>query len=139
MYSHILLPVLLSDAAIAQAACQKARGLLTEGGKITLLHVVEPIPSYVTPYFPADVQMESMEAAKGQLKAMAEALGLQDTALIHGSVGRSIVDWAEQNDAECIVMASHQPVFADAFLGSTAAWVVRHAQASVLVLRNLAV
>ncbi|KMW60079.1 Universal stress family protein [Candidatus Rhodobacter oscarellae] len=135
MFNNILLPVLLSNPDDASDAAAKAQGLLAEGGKITLLHVIEPLPTYVEPYFPAEIHEQTFQAAKEQLKSIADRLDLKGTALVQGSVGRSIVAWAEENDADCIVMASHQPAFSDLFLGSSAAWVVRHARCSVLVLR----
>lgn len=133
MYKHILMPIELGTKA--EETLAKARCLLAEGGKITLLHVVEPIPNYVAPYMPPNIYTESMEGAREKLAARAQELGLSDTALLQGPVGRGIVEWATENAADCIVLASHQPALSDIFLGSTAAWVVRHAQCAVLVLR----
>lgn len=55
--------------------------------------------------------------------------------VIDGPTGRTITNWAEETGVDCIVMSSHRPVMSDILLGSTAAWVVRHAQCSVHVIR----
>ena len=48
---------------------------------------------------------------------------------------KKILETAEDEGADLIIIASHQPGIQDYFLGSTAARVVRHAQCSVLVTR----
>jgi universal stress protein F len=55
--------------------------------------------------------------------------------LTSGHAGRAIVDYASENNIDCIVMTSHKPGVEDLFLGSTAARVVRHAKCSVHVIR----
>lgn len=135
MYQHILLPVEIGGPEDYNHAYEVASGLLKDGGKITLLNAIEPVPTYVTTYVPPDFQTKSRTAIQKDLDELAAQLGTVNTALVLGSAGRTIVDWAEDNEVDCIVMASHRPVFSDLFLGSTAAWVVRHAKTSVHVLR----
>ena len=48
---------------------------------------------------------------------------------------KTILEVAQEKNADLIIVASHQPGFQDYFLGSTAAKVVRHATCSVLVVR----
>ena len=55
--------------------------------------------------------------------------------MVTGHAARTILDYAEQMKADCIVIASHDPGIQDYFLGSTAARVVRHAHCSVHVVR----
>ena len=135
MYSHILIPVLLNGETDVKHAKSVAETLLAEGGRITLLHVVEAIPSYVEPHLTPAIHVETRTWAKDKLAEVAAETGISDTALLHGSPGRSIVNWARENSADCIVIDSHQPAFSDLLLGSVAAWVVRHATTSVHVLR----
>lgn len=135
MYNHILLPVEIAGPADPDRAYEIASGLLKAGGKITLLTAIEPVPTYVTTYIPPDFETKSRVEVQEKLTALAAQLGTSHTALVFGSAGRSITDWADENSVDCIVMASHSPVFSDLFLGSTAAWVVRHAKTSVHVLR----
>lgn len=53
-----------------------------------------------------------------------------------GPVARAIVRYADRIRADLIVLASHNPMVWDVFLGSTAAQVVKHARHSVLVVRQ---
>lgn len=135
MYSHILLPVDISGPNDHSRAFSVASRILDPAGKITLMHAIEPIPTYVETHIPADLQTRSRVEHQDKLDKIASDLGITNTALVLGMAGRSIVSWAEENKVDCIVMASHQPVFSDFFLGSTATWVVRHAQTSIHVLR----
>ncbi|MEL7461876.1 MAG: universal stress protein [Pseudomonadota bacterium] len=135
MYNHILLPVEIGGPGNTKRAVEVAKALLSDGGRLTLLNVVEPLPNAAEAFVEAGVSEQIKKNAKARLEAAAEELGVENTALLSGAVGRSIVDWAEQNATDCIVMASHRPVMSDIILGSTAAWVVRHANAAVHVLR----
>jgi len=55
--------------------------------------------------------------------------------IVEGHSGRTILDYAENHQADCIVVASHRPGLQDYLLGSTAARVVRHASCAVHVVR----
>ena len=61
--------------------------------------------------------------------------GLAHAALVHGRPGNEIVDFAEENNIDCIIVFSHKPDISDYFLGSTAGRVVRRATCSVHVIR----
>lgn len=135
MYQKILIPVEIGDAEAYRNATDVAATLVDAGGSVTLFHAIEPIPTYVETYVPPDIQVKSREGVKQELEEMSTALGVDKTEFVFGSAGRSIVDWAQENDADCILVSSHKPGFSDIFLGSTAAWVVRHAQTNVFVLR----
>lgn len=135
MYEHILLPVEIGGPGNINRAVDVAKSLKAEGGHLTLLSVVEPLPNAAEAFVDAGIGEQIKKNAKARLEAVAEELEVNKTAILHGAVGRSIVDWAEKNKVDCIVMASHDPVLSDIFLGSTAAWVVRHAHTSVHVIR----
>ncbi|MDJ0824828.1 MAG: universal stress protein [Rhodobacter sp.] len=135
MYKNILVPIALEHERDTGSAMDIAHRLLAEGGRITALHVMEAIPGYASQYLPEghlENRRKEMEAA---LKA--ELGGVKDVrpAVITGHAGRSIVDYAEDHDVDCIVVASHEPGLTDYLLGSTAARVVRHAGCSVHVVR----
>lgn len=95
MYKHIVIPVEIATAQSYEDAAAAASALLTAGGKVTLLHAIEPIPTYVSTYVPPELSMRSRDEAKAQLQEMAHELGTENTALVFGSAGRSIVDWAK--------------------------------------------
>ena len=135
MYQNIVIPVEIGEAKSYEDAARVAAELLDVGGKVTLFHAIEPIPTYVTTYIPPEVTTRSKQEATQKLEAMAADLKIDESALAYGSAGRTIVDWADQNEVDCVIIKSHKPEFSDLFLGSTAAWVVRHTQTHVHVLR----
>lgn len=135
MYNHILLPVEIGGPGDVERAVEVAKTLLSDGGDMTLLSVVEPLPNAAEAFVEAGVSDQIKKSARTRLEVAAETLGVSNTALLSGAVGRSIVDWADKNAVDCIVMASHRPVMSDIILGSTAAWVVRHTKTAVHVLR----
>lgn len=135
MYKNILIPVALDHAHNVAEAVDIARGLLQEGGKITALHVIEGIPQFAAVYLPENYQEKQHAAALELLKT--ELNEAQDVVAdaVTGHAGRAIHEYAEKHETDCIIVASHRPGFKDHFLGSTAAWVVRHSQCSVHVLK----
>lgn len=135
MYKHVLIPAQLDDTRDIAGATQAAQALLDDGGRITFLHVVEPLPTAIGTYLPEGYPAESRKALKDRLTEVASAVDGAQTALTDGSAGRSITAWADDHDVDCIAIPSHQPAFSDVFLGSTAAWVVRHSNCAVHVVR----
>ncbi|WP_172298437.1 universal stress protein [Pseudoruegeria sp. HB172150] len=135
MYKHILIPVALDHEHTPEEAVGVAKSLLSEGGKITALHVMEPLPGYAAQYLPAESHDTRVA---NQRKRMQEAFGEGtevEMAVLSGQPGRSIVEYAAEKGVDLIVIASHRPGLQDYFLGSTAGRVVRHAQCCVHVLR----
>lgn len=135
MYKHILLPVALDQEADLRRILDVASTLLQVDGDVTLFHAVAPIPIYVESYMPLNLQPKMRAAARERLDALAAQFGVAHAEVAYASPGHAIVDYAHENGVDCIVMASHRPALSDAILGSTAAWVVRHAKVSVHVLR----
>ncbi len=136
MYSHILVPVVFDHGERGAKSLEIARALLKESGTVTLLHVMEELPSYATTYLPEGLAQSQREAALHSLKEIAQAHSpLCKTVVIQGHAASSILDYGTAHDVDCIVIASHKPGFEDYFLGSTAARVVRHATCGVHVLR----
>lgn len=139
MFHNVLVPIDLGHIEQGKALVKTAMEQM-DSGKLTLLHVLPPIPGYVSAYIPEGQSEKSQERALKQLGEIAQELGIADTAgktVLIGSVHIQILAWAEDADVDLIVMASHQPEFTDYLIGTTAARVVRHATCSVLVARNL--
>ncbi|MBW4984697.1 universal stress protein [Mameliella sp. CS4] len=137
MYKNILVPIAFdedSDTRIG-AATSVARRLAAEGARITFLHVLEQVPGYVASYLPADYAAQARTAVEDELNDMAATVPGGVGLVVSGHSGRTILDWASDNDTDLIVIASHRPGMQDLLLGSTAAKVVRHAQCAVHVLR----
>ena len=136
MYKNILVPVVFDHEPSAEQALEVAHSLLDDGGKLSLLHVVEDIPAYASTLVPEDVWNNTTVSAAKDLKDLAasNAKGA-DTAVITGHPSRAILDYGDEIDADCIIISSHKPGLEDYFLGSTAARVVRHAKCAVHILR----
>jgi len=135
MYMNILVPVSFDEVRDMDKALKVALLLADEGARITLIHVMEHIPGYAVSYLPADYRSASRDAIKTELEGMVAGVDGGIGVVIEGHSGRSILDYADENKADCIVIASHRPGMQDYFLGSTAARVVRHASCSVHVIR----
>lgn len=135
MYNNILIPVVLDNDAKNEVAFKAARALADEGAHFTLLHVIEAIPVYVSDYIPTDFIIEARDTVQTKLEALAKTLPNCHAATTEGRPGSRILTWAEENGSDCIVIASHQPVFSDILLGSVAHHVVRHAKCAVHVIR----
>ncbi|WP_146590048.1 universal stress protein [Puniceibacterium confluentis] len=135
MYKNIMVPISFDDEARIAAAMKVATLLATEGGDITLMHVIEEIPVYVINYLPKDYMTGSRLAIEADLVRLAAAYGATGHELVEGHSGRTILEWAEQQAVDLIVMGSHRPGMQDLLIGSTATHVVRHAACAVHVLR----
>lgn len=135
MYKNILVPVVFDEGHDTQSSYIAARTLADEGATFTVLHVMEAIPAYVASEILADVMARTRDEIKEALQQSATALPGSSVKLLSGHAGRTIVDYANANAIDCIVIASHKPGIEDFFLGSTADWVVRHSKCSVHVIR----
>ncbi|CUK09363.1 Universal stress protein G [Ruegeria denitrificans] len=136
MYKKILVPMAL-DHDISQHTLEVARALTAKDGEIVALHVYEMPQGSVSAYLDKGMVAEGFRAATRVLKEKTE--GLQDIRpeIVKGHTARTIIDYADNNDFDCIVIGSHKPGLSDYFLGSTASRVVRHAGCAVHVHRGI--
>lgn len=135
MYSNILVPISFDQDRDAAGAIHIAQALEAEGGAITLIHVMERIPAYAISYTSQEYIAESRRAIEAELSEMAASIPGGKGVVIEGHSGRSILDYAEAQGIDCIVIASHRPGMQNLILGSTATQVVRHADCAVHVIR----
>lgn len=135
MYKNILVPIATDHDPNTSAALNVARTLADAGAKITALTVVEAMPGYIESQLP-EGQMDRTKA-EVEVGLKADLGGALDVTpvVVSGHSARTILDWADEHEVDCIVMASHRPDITDYFLGSTAARVVRHAKCAVHVMR----
>ncbi len=142
MFKDILLPIDLGNPETQE----KARGTAIEMAKAFScnLHVMTILPdfgeSFVSSFFPVDYQEKALAAANEQLHAFVneyvpEGIKVQHI-VAHGSIYGQIVDYAKKTDCDLIVMASHRPALSDYLLGPNASQVTRHADCSVMVVRD---
>lgn len=135
MYNNILVPVSFEENRNSKGALEIAQAIRAEGGKITVLHVMEAVPGYATTYLPAGFHEDMQQSVADELTKKVKNIDNVEVVVIDGHSGRTIVDYAEANDKDCIVIASHRPGMQNLLLGSTATQVVRHAKCAVHVLR----
>lgn len=135
MYSNILIPIAFDAEKDVAGAIEIAGCIAGKDASITFLHVMEQVPVYVTDYIPDNILVETRESARKKLTELTRDVPNGRAVVVDGPTGRSITNWAAETGADCIVIPSHRPVMSDLLLGSTAAWVVRHAHCAVHVIR----
>ncbi|MGO4910473.1 universal stress protein [Pseudorhodobacter sp. W20_MBD10_FR17] len=135
MYQHILIAIALETESDPKRELEIAKLLAGKKTRVTLLHVKEAIPPYAIAYMPEGYDTDLREAIRTQLDDLAKDFENGHGVLVDGHSGRTILEWADTNHVDCIILNSHQPNFGDYFLGSTAALVVRHAKCCVHVIR----
>ena len=135
MYKNILVPTALDKEHNMTDAIDAARKLSDDNAVITLLHVLEQIPSYVAARIPKELMLDNHKSSEEALQDLARDLPNFNTVVIDGHSGQSVLDWADKHQPDCIVIAGHRPDMPDMLLGSTATHVVRHARCAVHVLR----
>ncbi len=136
MYKTILVPIDLAHPEKGKPMIKLARRLGREDARIMLINVIEDVPAFVSSQLPVGLTEKIHKTAGEELKAIANAAGIKpDYEVGAGRANNAILDIAEQQGADLIIIGSHKPGFQDYLLGSTAARVVRHAKCSVLVSR----
>ena len=135
MSHHILVPVALDHEPIVPGKIALARRLLSDGGKITLLTVLENIPGFVSEFVTVKSENELTKGIREKLDAVAAGAPDITTEIRTGKPGIEIVTYAQENDVDLIIVGSHKPGMSDYFLGSTAARVARRAPCAVYIQR----
>jgi nucleotide-binding universal stress UspA family protein len=141
MYKHIVVPVDLSDPALAKpaiaAACTLAKG---SGGSVRLVNVMPMTPVMLAEYVPPDFDLQQRKSAEDGLANVARECGMEPARISYtvrqGGIYHEVLEEATAINADLIVMSSHRPAMRTYFLGSNAGHVVRYAKCSVLVVRN---
>ena len=142
MFKDILLPVDLEDLATSTKAVSTAITMSKNQG--AKLHVLAVLPGYgmsiISQYFPEDFEEKSLVAAREGLNGfIGEKIpsDIKTQAIVaNGTVYKEILRVAEETKCDLIVMASHRHELRDYLLGPNASRVVRHANCSVLVVRD---
>ena len=135
MYHNILVPISFDAERDISGPLKLAAILSTPDAQVTLLHVVEHIPSYAVSYMPPEYLTEARKALQAELDELAAKLTNASGVVVEGHSGRTILDWSETHKPDLIIMASHRPGMQDLLLGSTTNHVVRHAACAVHVVR----
>jgi len=142
MYKHILLAIDLQRNPVQDKAVGVAIQIAQAFG--AQLHVMTVIPGIGSPsassYFPHNFESKSIAAATKELHAFTAAVFPEDIkvqyVIAEGTIYERIIHCAGKTDADIIIMAAHRPELKDYLLGPNSARVVRHAECSVLVVRD---
>ncbi len=135
MYQKILVPMAL-DHDVSPRTLQIAEELLDAGGEIIALHVHEAVQGSVNAYLSEEVVKSGAARTEALMAEKLSGVNNVTQKIITGHTARSIIDFANGNGIDCIVIGSHKPGLSDYFLGSTASRVVRHAACAVHVQRE---
>ena len=135
MYDKILVPLAL-DHGLSHKLLEIARNLLSEGGEIHALHVVEAPYGLAQATQDEETTTRVFDMARDRMQDKLQGEDGIHRHVVEGHVYRTILEFAEEHGISCIVMGSHQPGLSDYFIGSNAARVVRHAHCAVHVHRG---
>jgi len=141
MFNTILIPIDLAHESswrtALPVAVQHARH---EGAKLHVLTVVDLNLDVTAVVMPSDFNRQYQSKTEQRLSALVKNQVPDDLSVQYwvrdGRVYHEILSAADEVGADLIVLASHRPSFKDYLLGANAARVVRHANCSVLVVRN---
>ena len=142
MFKSILRPIDLATEANWKKPLQLAAGLTRSGGGV--LHVMSVLPDYgmsiVGSYFDKDFEGAALIDMSAQIKSWVSRNvpeGVKaEPHVAHGSIYHEIMRLADRLGCDAIVLAAHRPELRDYLLGPNASRVVRHANQSVLVVRD---
>lgn len=139
MYSEILIPVDLDEPSSWSKAVPTGRAMAEAfSANITLCTVVTDRAAAIEAQWSRLSYQTLIGKESARLTLLANELGGQalNTEIGMGSVAGGILSIAERIGADLIVLSSHRPEMKDWLLGANAARVVRHANCSVMVVRD---
>lgn len=138
-YKHILLATDFTDDS--EIVIKKAAELAHQmGAKLSILHVVEPLPGYGYAFIgSAEIEIQLVEEAKKQLEALGKKykIDVDDQYVEIGPTKVEITRIAKEKNIDLIVVGSHGRHGLSILLGSTANAVIHGAHCDVLTVRIL--
>ena len=144
-YQHIVAAVDFSEIA-AKVVCRALDLAELHKARLSVVTVLEDMPIYPEPYgdfsvpsIDAEQWKELVNVTELQLDKLVVKIGLSDltqTEVLTGSPKYEITTWAEEHDADLIVMGSHGHRRMFAMLGSTTDGVIHRAGCDVLMVRD---
>ncbi len=140
-YQHILLAVDFSEHG--DYVAEKAKSLAFKyQSKLSIIHVLDNIPMPDTSYgtliaLDQDSGYELLEAEKIKLKQLGQYLGvaIDQQYLVWGIPKQEIIAFANEQQADLIVLGSHGRHGLALLLGSTVNAVLHHALCDVMAVR----
>ncbi|MCC1493166.1 universal stress protein [Cognatishimia sp. F0-27] len=135
MHKHVLIPIALDHEGLIDRKIAIARSLLAEGGRITLLTVLENVPGFVAEFVTVKAENHLTAQVMARLEDIIDGAPDMSAAVDTGKPGIVAVEYAADHGCDLIVVGSHQPGIQDYFLGSTAARIARRARCAVYIAR----
>ena len=141
VYRHILVPTDFST--FSESAALRARALAKAfSARLSLLHVVDYVPpAYVAVELPEQYGSEEwlMEKARRQLEEWAGTVELSAVSkwVRIGVPKSTVIDVAEEEDVDLIVIGTSSPDILKRFVGSTTTGVLQHAPCDVLSVQTM--
>ncbi len=136
MYKNILIPITPDHESLLPQQIEIAKRLISEGGKISAISVVEDFPTHVAEYMV--VRPDQAEIAKRAFETLDRLLADDpeiDRRVLTGKPGVVLAEHAEKKGADLIVVCASRPGSSGYALGSTASRLTRRADCSVMIVR----
>lgn len=134
-YKHILIATDFTDDNVIKQAAELARQM---EAKLSILHVVEPLPGYGYAFIgSAEIELQLVDEVKKELAGLGKKYKIP-TENQHIGLGPTKVEVnriAEENHVDLIVVGSHGRHGFGALLGATANAVIHSATCDVLTVR----
>lgn len=136
-YQHILVAIDLMEGS--EQVIKKGFELAKEfAAELSLIHVVEPLPGYGYAFVaPAEVETQLVDEAKKQLQTYAQKYTISDQNLhvVLGPTKVEILETANTNNVDMLVVGTHTRHGWGHLLGSTANAVIHSSECDVLTVR----
>lgn len=141
MFQKILIPIDLTELAIAKPALNAAVELGTQSnGALRLIAVETVLPAsfmeYVPPGFDKSQEVRALRALEDICAELPYPRERLSSTVRFGGIYVEILAEADEWGADLIVVGSHRPSMSTYLIGSNAKTIVRHAKCSVLVIRQ---
>lgn len=137
MYKHILFATdLTEDTAYLIEKVRTMRGYT--GSKLSIVHVVEPLPGYSYAYLGIeDIEGQLIEEARQSIEKLGTTLNVtkEDQFIEVGPTKTKILKIADDVGADLIICGSHGRHGLSLLLGSTANAILHGAKCDVLTVR----
>lgn len=141
MFKSILVPVDLVQPELSKPALEKAIALSAiTGASLHLVYVRSILPISFMEYVPPSFDEDQLAQCEKEIAELVISLPITDksnvtTSIRLGAIHTQVLEEANVQKSDLIVVGSHHPSMSTILLGSNAATIVRYAPCSVLVVR----
>lgn len=142
LYKNIVVPVDLSDKNAFRNVIQPALNLVNAfGSKLHLIHIIPDFGmKVVEDYLPKNWLKEKRERYGKVIDKLIKDHIPEDVEVTYsierGAIYDKVITYAENNEADLIIISAVRPQLRDYMLGPNASKIVRHSSVSVLVVRE---